>query len=112
MDTELFKRSLGLVEPWTVSAYEVDEDKEKITFFVEHEKDSLLHCAHCERKYESCVNLKKFNFEYLSFFQYKCCMSINVPVVRCSEGVEELANFYMKPNEHTIFCPILSECSG
>ncbi|KAF5075182.1 hypothetical protein DSECCO2_173280 [anaerobic digester metagenome] len=112
MNTELFNHALGLVEPWTVSGYDIDESEGKITFFVEHKNNSLLHCEQREKKSEIFENLKIFSFDYLNFFQYKCCISVNIPVVRHTDHGEELADFYMKPNEHTIFCPISSEYSS
>lgn len=112
MDTKFFNHALGLVEPWTVSGYEINEDKERITFFVEPEENSLLMCPHCKESYATCNDYKTFDFDYLSFFKYECRLEVIVPLVQCTEHGEELAYFCMKPNEHTIFCPISSECIG
>ena len=68
MNTELFNRALGLVEPWTVSGYELDEAKERITLFVEPEDNSLLTCPHCENSYVARNDYKFFDFDYLIKF--------------------------------------------
>lgn len=112
MDTGLFNRALGLVEPWTVSGYDIDESEEKITFFVEPEENSLLTCPHCENSYATRTDYKLFDFDYLKFLKYKCSISVKVPLILCTAHGEELADFHMKPNEHTIFYPISSECIG
>lgn len=112
MNTELFNRALGLVEPWIISGYDIDEDNERITFFVKPEENSLLTCPHCENSYVARNDYKFFDFDYLNFLKYKCYLEVKVPLVQCTEHGEELAYFCMKPNEHTIFCPISSECIG
>ena len=85
MNTELFNRALGLVEPWIISGYDIDEDNERITFFVKPEENSLLTCPHCENSYVTRNDYKFFDFDYLNFFKYKCSISVKVPLIRCSE---------------------------
>ena len=60
MNTELFNHALGLVEPWTVSGYDIDESEGKITFFVEHKNNSLLHCEQREKNLKY-LKISKFS---------------------------------------------------
>lgn len=110
MNTELFNRALGLVEPWTVSGYEINEDKEKITFFVEPEENSLLTCPHCEKSYVARNDYKLFDFDYLNFLQYKCYLEVKVPLLQCTEHGETPACFLIKPNKHSVLYPF-PECT-
>ena len=108
MDTELFNRALGLVEPWIISGYDIDEDNERITFFVKPEENSLLTCPHCENSGVACNDYKFFEFDYLNFFKYKCSISVKVPLIRCSEHGEVCPDFYTTPNKYTTFRPFPS----
>ena len=105
MDTGLFNRALGLVEPWTVSGYKIDEDKERITFFVEPEENSLLMCPHCKESYATCNDYKIFDFDYLSFFKYQCWLEVRVPSLTCIEHGKTPACFYIKPNKYSELYP-------
>lgn len=83
-DKELYRRILGIGQPWRVTDVELDLTAEEVTVHVEHTGGRRLRCPKCDRPCPG-YDRRQRRWRHLDTCQLKTVLAADVPRVECSE---------------------------
>jgi transposase len=97
-DTQLYQQILGLSEPWTVTAVELDRSTASVLVKVEPQPDAVFSCPTCGRPAPG-YDRRTRRWRHLDTCQYTTILEANVPRLSCPEhGVVTVAVPWAEPH--------------
>lgn len=89
----LFSVAIGICSPWTIDKTELipsqkREGRLELHIYVSFPKGSKFPCPICGDEYTA-YDTRERLWRHLNFFQYRCYIHANVPMIECSkDGVK------------------------
>jgi transposase len=84
-EADLFKRALGLDEPWEVVGVEFDAAERRLDLRIDFPKGARFSCPECGRAGCEVHDCEEKTWRHLDFFQHQAYLTARVPRVRCPE---------------------------
>jgi len=90
-DKELYRKILGIEEPWTVTDVELDRDKGEVRVVLAHRAGNELRCPECSTPSPG-YDARPRRWRHLDTCQYRTILMAQVPRVSCPEhGVRQVS---------------------
>jgi transposase len=84
-DTELYRRILGLVRPWSVERVELDVPGKRVDLWVGHPPGEQWLCPRCDRPLPGYDHAEKRVWRHLDTCQFRTYLHARIPRVQCPE---------------------------
>ncbi len=79
----LFTKILGITPPWFIKEVKVDENRERIDIFVDHEPGIRVRCPECEKFYGMYDHAPERVYRHLDTCQMQTYIHVRPPRVNC-----------------------------
>jgi len=84
-DTELYRRLLGLEDPWFVDRVELKMDEERVDVWVKHRRGTRWKCPECDQVLACHDHAEERSWRHLDTCQVKTFLRARIPRVNCAE---------------------------
>jgi len=89
-DKKLFTKILGLKAPWFIAEVKVDEKKQQVDIYVDHEENITVKCPECNRFYSVYDHSPERIYRHLNVCQMATYIHVRLPRVSCpTHGVKQ-----------------------
>jgi transposase len=98
-DTELYRKILGIDDPWYVKSIEIDVPEQTIRVFLEHDQSATWNCPECDKIVTLYDHREQREWRHLDSCQFKTLLTASLPRIDCPEhGILTVKTPWSTPN--------------
>lgn len=80
---DLFKRALGLEDPWQIIETTFSEELQELNIYLDFKRGSRFICPKCKQDGIPCYDTKEKRWRHMNFFQHRTFLHCPAPRVEC-----------------------------